>query len=131
MLRLRTLGWSYPEIGEELNISPSAAYASARKRMSFVFVEGERLALELKQEAGTRLDLLMRRWLPLATNEENPNATAAAIVLKIIERQARLFGLDEQPELKVEVDNRTIVVTSELLNQYAAEARKALEHEEE
>lgn len=90
-LQLRLSGASYPTIAQALGVSVSVAYKDVQRELESVKAQhdGEReslLSLELE-----RIDRMMRAHWPQAI-QGHQGATDR--VLKLMERRARLLGLD-------------------------------------
>lgn len=98
-LELRKAGYSYRAIAEELGISVSAAYRAttrALKRLNEKTQEEAEVVRRLELE---RLDDLLLAMWPKA---QNGDQGAVDRILRIMERRARLLGLDAP--LKEETD---------------------------
>jgi hypothetical protein len=71
-------------------------------------------AAELRQLEGARLDTLQAQWWPHAIRGDYP---AAKFVLRIMERRAKLFGLDAPQQVRVstpDLDRRIEEMLTEL-----------------
>jgi hypothetical protein len=86
-LELRLAGHSYSAIAEELGFAgASGAIAAVKRAMRDAYLEP---ALELRDMEGRRLDeLLLEMW------PKKNKITYLDRILKIMERRAKLFGLD-------------------------------------
>lgn len=98
---LRRLGCSYQEIGEKLGITRQAAYktvAASLMQLEDEIVEDARALRRLELE---RLD----QWLVLVAQEIRNGRVLKAIQcgLRIMERRARLLGLDAREPIEVHV----------------------------
>jgi len=87
-LRLRSLGHSFREIAEMLNINTSTAYRRVQNALVAVPYE---LVDELRTLEGLRLDEL---HAAIWENAINGDLRAVDRVLSIMKRRAQLFGLD-------------------------------------
>ena len=87
-LRLRGEGLSYRAIGERLNISPQTAWNDVQAALEIILVENATILLRLELE---RLDSLQFAVWPQATSGD---CRAIDRVLRIMERRAKLLGLD-------------------------------------
>jgi predicted transcriptional regulator len=88
-LRLRSLGYSYGRIAEELGIAKSTAYERTQRALRAIPLEAVEEYRTIQRE---QLDRLMASWLPEAIAG---NPKAAEIVLKIIEKRSKLEGTDQ------------------------------------
>lgn len=128
---LRTLGYSYREISEELQINVARAHSGVRKGMASVLKEPAEAALALEMN---RLDRLERNWNDMLNryrhacamfekweaeeeqrrlNGEDPSQTgnpypdpeigtkALAGLLKVMESRRKLLGLDQPAKVQV------------------------------
>jgi predicted DNA-binding protein (UPF0251 family) len=96
-LRLRAEGATYDEIGRQLGVSRPMAARVVHRALDRVVREpaNHLIALEC-----TRLDLLTKAHMPKALAG---SARAAEIVLRVMERRARLLGLDAPVRSEVHV----------------------------
>ncbi|MFF4644978.1 hypothetical protein [Streptomyces sp. NPDC001389] len=98
-IRLKIDGASYTEIAEQLGYSSRGSACSDVRRALEKHVIEEGLAVEAWRELElARLDLLQKAIWPEAT-EGNPRAIETA--LKILDRRAKLLGLDSAIKLEV------------------------------
>lgn len=87
---LRTQGLTYAEIAEGLNLSGKAqAYRICQRALRRVPVES---VIELRQIEGQRLDRITVILWPKVLGG---NLNAIQTILKVMERRAKLFSLDE------------------------------------
>jgi len=106
-IELTAAGATYAQVAAILDLTPTNARllverALARRALEIHAREmPQAKALQLE-----RLELMLRRWFPLAVGNPReqtpPNERAAAVVLSIMDRQARIIGL-EAP-LRIEQD---------------------------
>ncbi len=89
VLRLRCEGRSFAEIADRVDVSsPSAAHRIYRRASdAMVRQAGD----ELRELEGARLDALQATWWARATGGDH---RAAQVVLRIMERRAKLYRLD-------------------------------------
>ena len=87
-LRLRSLGHSFREIAEMLNINTSTAYSRVQNALVAVPYE---LVDELRTLEGLRLDEL---HAAIWENAINGDLRSVDRVLAIMKRRAKLYGLD-------------------------------------
>ena len=86
---LRTEGFAYSEIAIRLGFaSKSSAWKAVQRGLDRVEVEE---ALRLRRLEGLRLDRLQRALWPAAMKGD---VKAVQAILRIMERRARMFGLD-------------------------------------
>jgi len=88
-LKLRSLGWSYQRVADEMGISKGAAYKRCQRALAAIPAEA---VDEYRQIQREQLDALMASWLPEAIAG---NPKAAEIVLKVIEKRSKLEGTDQ------------------------------------
>lgn len=98
-IRMKIEGHTYTEIAEELGYSSrGAAYVDIKRALEKHVIE-EGLAIEAWRELElAKLDALQRAIWPAATGGD-PRAIEAA--LKILDRRARMLGLDSAIKLEV------------------------------
>lgn len=87
-LELRAQGYSYPEIGRELKISHVAAREGTQRALRDWTTPN---AMEVAAQESLKLYRLEQRYYPLALAGDYD---AFAATMKIMERRAKLFGLD-------------------------------------
>lgn len=90
-LELRRAGRGYVEIGNQLGISKSAAHRMVTQALAEARQQIEAEVHELKSEELSRLDGMLAGIWPDA---RKGNVGAIDRVLKIMERRAKLLGLD-------------------------------------
>lgn len=97
-LELRAQGMTYERIAKQVGISRARAHAAvteALEELTKQCAESAALVVRLELE---RLDALFAAWYPRATGDE-PDARACRLCLEIMDRRAKLLGLDrKQPE---------------------------------
>lgn len=88
-VRLRLAGADFKAIAEQLGYqSAASAYKAVRRGIEALKAPKE--ARELRDEQRLRLGRLLLAWYPRALEDEK----AAAMVLRLLERMAKLDGLD-------------------------------------
>jgi len=126
VVQLRIAGNTYDQIETQLGLSgKSAAHRIYRRVLDATVAEP---AAELRQLEGARLDALQAQWWPRAVDG---NYRAAQIMLKLMERRARLFGLDAPQRVNVnttEVDAEIVALMDDLAAAATAAAGPAAEH---
>ena len=90
-MSLRLKGLTFREIGEQMGISKQHANEYVQQALAETLKERQELADEVRQLTKERLDaLLSAHWeKALAGSKES-----SELALKLIDRQAKLFGLD-------------------------------------
>jgi predicted transcriptional regulator len=88
-LRLRSLGYTYQRIADEMGVTKTAAYERCQRALAAIPLEAVEEYRTIQRE---QLDRLMASWLPEAIAG---NPKAAEIVLKIIEKRSKLEGTDQ------------------------------------
>lgn len=86
--QLRAAGATFREIGKTLDIDPTWARTLVLRALEAAEYEAADL---LRTQEGMRLDRLQRAFWPRALNGE---VAAAKLILQVMDRRARLFGLD-------------------------------------
>lgn len=106
-LKLRTEGKSFPEIAQALGFSgPSGAFQAVETALRATLREP---AAELRTLEVERLDELLKGLWATATAGDT---TAVDRVLKIMERRAKLLGLDAPS--KIDITERVRVLAEEM-----------------
>jgi len=98
-LELRRAGKSYPEIGAALGVAKSHAHRLVAEGMEEAREQVTTEALQLRAEEVSRLDAMLQGLWPAA---RKGGVTAVDRVLKIMERRARLLGLDSPTRSAIE-----------------------------
>lgn len=99
-LELRRKGYSYREIARELKVHVKVAHkvvTDAFKEQLAKMGETSEMLVKLQME---RLEAM---WQGLSTNAEGGNARAIEVALRLLERQAKLCGLDAPVKQEVKV----------------------------
>ena len=97
-LQLRKLGWSYDDIAQQVGYANrGTAWHTVQKLLAKRQYEA---VDELRQVEGERLDDLQRQFMLDAMRGKEK---AAGVILRIMERRARLFGLDAQVDTTINV----------------------------
>lgn len=94
--QLRAAGATFREIGEALNINDTWARTLVLRALEASKYEAAEL---MRTQEGLRLDRLQRAHWPKALEGD---AKAAQVVLRCMDRRARLFGLDAPIQAEVE-----------------------------
>jgi len=101
-LALWTAGATYGDIAAQFNFRSPAVAAMAIERALSESVDDTQDRSKLRRRMGLTLDRLLRAVMPKAINAENPEQLPAVrVALTIVERYARLNGLDAPVQLDV------------------------------
>lgn len=98
VLSRRRRGMSFRRVAAELGCSPTGAYRAAARALERVRAIGQRFAEDTVQLELLRLDDLLSGVWPAATGGD-PKAVRA--VLAVMERRAKLLGLDAAEKIDV------------------------------
>jgi hypothetical protein len=91
-MRLRSLGWSYQKIADNLGVSKTAAYKRVQRALAAIPFEAVE---EYRRIEVSRLDQVLEVAMEKALNPDNKAAMFAIDrVLTIMDRRAKLLGLD-------------------------------------
>jgi len=98
-LRLRSLGFSYQAIADQMGVTKATAYNRCQRALAAIPAEA---VDEHRRIEGARLDLLMEKAMEKALDPDNKSALFAIDrVLAIQDRRARLLGLDAPVKTEV------------------------------
>lgn len=97
-LQYRMMGLSYEQIGEKLGITHNAAWENVDKALKEVTLEN---AKEVKKLELQRLDAM---FIPAYGNAMRGDLQALNGVMQIMNRRAKLLGLDEAVQIASKVD---------------------------
>jgi hypothetical protein len=113
-LELRANGLSFREIARELKVAPATAYKAVARGLAAVNENCREEAQELRALEALRLDQMQAALWQQATDGD---VRAIDRILRIMERRARLLGLDEpeRRETKLEIDPQQARFRRELL----------------
>lgn len=109
-VELRKQGLSYPQIARDMGVTAREAYQLVSSALRDLRNQCRESVAELRDIETARLDAMLHRLLPLAgatADSEVPIFDAIDRVLKIMERKAKLHGLDA-PQKKVVEGNLTM-----------------------
>jgi hypothetical protein len=97
IVELRTEGYVWREIAEQVGMSTAGVYKAYNRAMTRVIAPSIEEHRELELD---RLDILQRTyWQPAV----NGNLRAADYVLRVIDKRAKLLGLDAPLKVQAEV----------------------------
>lgn len=108
-MKLRMAGKTYQQIGDSIGVSRSRAHRYVMRELDELRKKGSEAAAALRQLEDARLDELQSGLWPRALEGDVP---AAHAVLRIMERRARLHGLDEPEKHEVKGDGSFNVVVA-------------------
>ena len=127
-LQLRAQGYTYRQIAAQLGYRDHSAVIQIIQREIVRLPRVE--AREVRRIDCEQLDEMAAAFLPKAINEQNENA--AAIVLKVMERKAKLLGLDAPSKVaQTDSEGRDVASyapTQQLLAVLAAKANVQIVH---
>ena len=119
-LALRLAGASYSEIADTVGYADPVLARQAVVREMAAFETDDASRQRLRDEEGARIERLLRGVWGKATNPNDPEHLAAAkVALSLVDRHARLYGLDAPQEVVVynpttaEIDQWVASMTSE------------------
>lgn len=100
-------GYTFARIAEVLGYADASGAHRAYRRGLDKTVRPA--ADEVRAQEEERLDHLTRVWLPLALglNGAPPNRQAAEIMMKVMDRRARMFGVDAPVKVEATVETVT------------------------
>ena len=101
VISLRKRGLSYDEISQELSVAPEECYYASVAYLRRVAGEYEELSDMLRVLEGERLDDMLQGIYDKATEEGDLEAVRT--VLKIMDRRAKLQGLDAPKRITADV----------------------------
>jgi len=100
VLSLRRLGFTFDQIAKQLGYaSSSGAYNAYRRACLKIIYE------EVEETRKMEMDRLDNAQMRIMTGVNNGNIAAINTLLRIMERRARLLGLDQPMKAQVEVTN--------------------------
>lgn len=105
ILQLKEWGYSEEDIAETLNLPDvETVEAELVKGLSRIYRDDPAAVSRTRELVNRRLERLLRAVLPKALNPEHPEQLAAhARALAVIDRHARLYGLDAATKVDLEI----------------------------
>ncbi len=103
-LELREKGWSYRTIGAAMGLSPAGVHKAVTRAMEKTAARIATVADHVREIEIERLDRLQEAHWETATGKGKNRGQATDRVLKIMERRARLMGLDAPKKIDVAAD---------------------------
>lgn len=97
ILKMRVEGLTYAEIAEELKISMAEVLQACRRAAKPLIDHTRKAAEEFREVENLRLDGILAAHWPARHEPRH-----ADVLIKAMERRARLLGLDMQPEKEKE-----------------------------
>jgi len=94
-LELRNLGWTYQRIADHLSVSVSTAFDRVKRAVRNIPAEA---VDEHRRIEGERMDNLLSTYMPQALAGD---VKSADFVLKVLDRRAKLLGLDAPTKTEV------------------------------
>jgi hypothetical protein len=88
---MRSLGMSYQAIADQMSVTKATAYNRCQRALAAIPDEA---VDEFRRLEGQRLDLLLEKAMDKALSEEKSSMFAIDRVLAIMDRRAKLMGLD-------------------------------------
>jgi len=90
-LKLRSLGMSYQAIADQMGVTKATAYNRCQRALAAIPAEA---VDEFRRLEGQRLDLLLEQAMEKALSGDKGSLFAMDRVLAIMDRRAKLMGLD-------------------------------------
>lgn len=110
-LELRKAGFTFDRIGQQLGITTQGAHQAIKRALARIAAKTDEAADDVRRLELERLDgMLPVMW----TQAKQGNQGAVDRVLRIMERRARLLGLDAPAEVKI--GGRITQVTEQLVD---------------
>jgi hypothetical protein len=122
-LDLRLTGRSYADIGDALGVTPQRAFQLVSEGVARLTGDEVRNIDLARQLQLLRLDMLMHAQWPKV---QAGSTEAANVVLKILERQSKLLGLDAPIKINVEDRIRQVALAEGLDPEEALEEARAI-----
>ena len=98
---LRVKGWSFPQISDELGVAVSTVYADVNRYWKDTYEENKEETDLSRNRMLVRLDTLAKRMLERYDTGAEDADTQAQLLLKVMEREARLLGLDAPAKTEI------------------------------
>jgi hypothetical protein len=95
---MRAEGMTFAAIGEKLGITSASAYKAVSRALKDLAAREHEAAVEVRQMQHVRCQALYRTYVPKALEGD---IKSAQLVLKVMEREAALYGLDTAPRVEV------------------------------
>lgn len=128
-LKRRIAGGSYRAIARELGVSEAQAFRDVQAELDKLAQQAQEEASRLRVLELRRLDEMLIRLSPMLYPKSGDNVNLGAIdrALKIMERRAKLLGLDAPTQNKHEVEMPQAVQALEMLNTLSQQAGVTME----
>jgi uncharacterized protein YbjQ (UPF0145 family) len=113
-LLLHCSGLTYEEIAAELEMSLSGTHDAVKRALRKRNLEGDEALAELRAKHSEILRMVVRGQMPAVLKG---NTRAGEVVIKALEREAKLYGADAVVKLDVKVTERLQAEIDELVGQ--------------
>lgn len=132
ILEKRKSGWTYREIAYEYGVSPTLIYKVVCKELDKIKGRTNTSATQIKTLMEERLEFM---WKAIFPNIKKGVITSVGMGLQIMERQAKLSGIDaaekKQIDINIDMSNVEIIQTAKRLGiDVPAELEKLVHREE-
>lgn len=109
VIQLRMQGYSYAEIAGIVGVSKARSYQIIQEYIQEYREQHAESIDQMVELDCQRMDTLMRS---LWTRFDDGDTAAAALILKLLERRARLFGFDAPEKQNIETSTKAYVTFS-------------------
>lgn len=113
-LLLHCSGLTYEEIATEMGMSTSGVHHAVTRALRKRSLEGDEALAELRARHSEILRMVIRGQMPAVVKG---NARAGEVVVKALEREAKMYGADAVVKLDVKVTERLQAEIDELVSQ--------------
>jgi DNA-binding CsgD family transcriptional regulator len=113
-LLLHCSGLTYPEIAEQMEMSVSGVHDAVKRALRKRSLEGDEALAELRARHSEILRMVIRGQMPKVVKGE---ARAGEVVVRALEREAKMYGADAVVKLDVKVTERLQAEIDELVSQ--------------
>lgn len=113
-LLLHCSGLTYPEIAIEMEMSVSGVHDAVQRALRKRSLEGDEALAELRAKHSEILRLVIRGQMPAVVKGDT---RAGEVVVKALEREAKMYGADAVVKLDVKVTEKLQAEIDELVGQ--------------
>lgn len=113
-LLLHCSGLTYEEIATEMEMSLAGVHDAVKRALRKRDIQGDEALAELRAKHSEILRMVVRGQMPKVLKGE---ARAGEVVVKALEREAKLYGADAVVKLDVKVTERLQAEIDELVGQ--------------
>lgn len=106
-LEMRKAGATFEQIGNALGITPQGAHRAVKRALRRIIEKSDEAAEEIRRLELERLDAMLLALWPQA---KRGNLGAVDRILRIMERRAKLLGLDAPKAVDITTDGGPIVI---------------------